>query len=104
MVSAPRLHSLGNVDWGATNLALPLTGASFFLPAHNPISQATGIDLQRVAHGPEREGSGFPVVENPEPSFRELLPSASMARFEVVLKTSHRIDKDAGHQAHDRLN
>jgi len=27
-----------------------------------------------------------------------------MARFEVVLKTSHRIDKDAGYQAHDRLN
>jgi hypothetical protein len=27
-----------------------------------------------------------------------------MARFEIVLKTSHRIDKDAGHQAHNRLN
>jgi len=104
MVSAARLHSLSDVDRGATNHALPLTGASFFLPANNPISQARWIDLQRVAHGPERERSGSPVVENPEPSFPELLPSAWMARFEVVLKTSHRIYKDAGPQAHDRLN
>ena len=86
------------------NHALPLTGASSFLPTHNPISQATWIDLQRVAHGPEGERSGSPVVENPELSFPGLLPSAWMARFEVVLKTSHRIDKDTGHQAHDRLN
>jgi hypothetical protein len=98
------LDSLGNVDRGATNHALPLTGASLFPPANNPISQATRIDLQRIAHGPERKRSGSPVVENPEPSFPELLPSAWMARFEVVLKTSHRIDKDAGYQAHDRLN
>jgi hypothetical protein len=103
VLSAARLHSLCNVDWGAANSALPLTGASFFLPANNPIPQAKVIDLQGVAHGPEREGSVSPVVENPEPRFLELLPSAWMARFEIVLKTSHRIDKDAGHQAHDRL-
>jgi hypothetical protein len=103
MLSAARLHSLCNVDRGAANTSLPLTGASFFLPANNPISQAKVIDLQGVAHGSERERSGSPVVENPEPRFPELLPSVWMVRFEVVLKTSHRVDKDAGHQAHNRL-
>jgi len=104
MVFAARSHPLRDVDWGSTNYPLPLTGASFFLPANNPISQTTWIDLQRVAHRAERERSCTPVVENPEPSLQELLPSACIARFEIALKTSHCIDKDAGHQAYYRLN
>jgi hypothetical protein len=103
-LSAARLHSRCNFNRGAANSALLLTGGSFFLPANNPIPQAKMIDLQGVAHGSERERSGSTVVENPKPRFPELLPSACMARFEIVLKTSHRIDKDAGHQAHNRLN
>ena len=104
LVFAVRLHSPSNFDRRTTNHALPLTGASFFAPANNPVSQGNLIDLQGVAHGLERERSGSPVVEDPEPGFPELLPSARMARFEIVLKTSHRIDKDTGHQSFDRLN
>lgn len=104
LVFAARLHSPSNFDRRTTNHALPLTGASFFAPANNPVSQRNLIDLQRVAHGLERERSGSPVVEDPEPGFAELLPPAWMARFEIVLKTSHRIYQDAGHQAFDRVN
>ncbi len=104
LVCAARLHSPSNFDRRTTNHALPLTGASFFAPANNPVSQGNSIDLEGVAHGFERERSGSPVVEDPEPSFPELLPSTSIVRFEIVLKTSHRIDQDAGHQAFDRLN
>ena len=43
-------------------------------------------------------------MENPEPSFPEFLLSVPLMRIEITLKTSHRIGKDAAHQAHDRLD
>jgi hypothetical protein len=37
-------------------------------------------------------------------SFLELFPPVRLMGFEITLKTSHRIDKDAHHQAHERLD
>ena len=73
------------------------------MPASNPVSQAAWIDLQRLAHALEGKRSVSPIVENPQLSLPEFLPSMRMTRFEISLETSHRIDKDAGHQPHDRL-
>jgi hypothetical protein len=101
--SATRLHSPGSVDRSAPNHSLLITRASRFLPANNPIPEAPWIDLQRVAHLLEREGPVSAVFENPQPSFPEFLLPGRMMCSEIALKTSQRIDKDAGHQTHDRL-
>ena len=104
MRSATRSQSAGDVDRRTPNHPLLLTRAPVSLPANNPIPQAMRIDLQRVAHALKRERPIFPIVENPELSFPEFLASARMTRFEITLETSHRVDKDAGHQPHDRLD
>src|SRR5258708_39579517 len=61
------------------------------------------IDLECVADGHEGKRSVGFVVENPEPSFPEIILCARKIRFEIVLKTPNRIDKNGAHQAHDRL-
>ncbi len=99
-----RRYSASNVDRRAPNHSLLITGTPVFLPAKNPLPQAARIDLQRVAHALERKRSASLVVENPELSFPEFLPSVGTTRFKTMLKTSDRIDKDAGHQPHDRLD
>jgi hypothetical protein len=81
-----------------------LTREFVFLPVTNPISEGAWIYFQRVAHTLERERSVSVVVENPELSFPEFLPSGRLKRSVIALKTSHRIDQQARHQAHDRLD
>jgi hypothetical protein len=99
-----RLHSPGDCNRRAPNHSLPVTGAPVVLPANNPTPQAVWIDLQPIAHALERKRSVTPVFENPELSFTELLQPVRMTRGEITLKTSHRVDQDAGHQAPNRLD
>jgi len=98
------LHSAAGVDRRAPNHSRLISGASVFFPVKNQISQAAWIDTQGIAHFHERERSLSLVMENPEPSFPEFLLSVPLMRIEITLKTSHRIGKDAAHQAHDRLD
>ncbi len=44
------------------------------------------------------------IIRCLSPGFPEFLPSVGTTRFKTMLKTSDRIDKDAGHQPHDRLD
>jgi hypothetical protein len=95
------LHSGAGVDRGASNHSRLIAGAVVFFPAKNQSSQAAWIDSQGIAHIFESERSFCLVMENPEPGFSEFLSPTWTFRFEITLKSSHRIGKDAAHQAHD---
>ena len=104
LCSVTRRYCACDVDRRAPNHSLLFAGASAFLPAKNPLPQAARIDLQRLAYALERKRSVSLVVEKPALSFSEFLPSVRTSRFRITLKTSDCIDKDAGHQTHDRLD
>ena len=99
-----RLNSATNVDRRASNHSRLFARASVFFPVNNQMPQATWIDSQGIAHILERERSVASIMEKPEPRFPEFLLSFSLTRFEITLKTSQRIGKDAAHKAHDRLD
>jgi hypothetical protein len=102
--SPTRLDRAADLDRGASNHSRLIAGAFVFLPAENQRPQATWIDSQGVAHVLERERPFCLVMENPEPGFPEFLSPARAFRFEITLKSSHRISKDAAHQAHYRFD
>ena len=95
------LYRAADLDRGAPNHSQLIAGASAFFPAENQRPQATRIDSQGIAHILERERSVCLVVENPEPGFSIFLSPARAFRFEITLKSPHRVGKDAAHQAHD---
>jgi hypothetical protein len=95
------LYRAADLDGGAPNHSQLIAGSSAFFPAKNQRPQATWIDSQGVAHILERERSVCLVVENPEPGFPVFLSSTRAFRFEITLKSSYRVGKDAAHQAHD---
>ncbi|WP_422295352.1 hypothetical protein [Candidatus Binatus sp.] len=103
-LSPTRLHSAANFDRRASNHSRLFAGAFVFLPGQDQSPQATWIDSQGIADVLERERSVCLVMENPEPSFPEFLSFDWIFRFEVALKSSHRISQDAAHQAHYRLD
>ena len=100
-LSPTRLHSAASFDRRASNHSRLVPGAFVFLPAKDQTPQATWVDSQGIAHILERERSVCLVMKNPEPGFLEFLSFDWTFRFEIALKSSHRISKDAAHQAHD---
>jgi hypothetical protein len=103
ILSAAGLDSAGNRNWSAPKHSPLFAGMSVSLPAKNPIPQDAWIDLQRIAHAQEGERSASPVVENPGLDFPEFLPPLRTVRVAITLKGSHRVDKNAGHQARYRF-
>jgi hypothetical protein len=100
-LSPARLYRTADLDRGAPNHSRLIAGAFVFLPAKNQRPQAAWIDSQRIAYILERERSFCLVMENPESGFPEFLSPARTFRFEISLKSSNRVGKDAAHQAHD---
>jgi hypothetical protein len=100
-LSPTRPYRAANLDCGAPNHSQLIAGASALLPAKDQRPQATWINSQGIAHILERERSVRLVMENPEPGFPEFLSPARTFRLEITLKSSHRVGKDAAHQAHD---